>query len=48
MKTKITLLAISAALLLKACGQMERSLTETTLPPTPMRSCNTVSSQTQV
>ena len=35
MKTKITLLAISAALLLTACGQMERSLTETTLPPTP-------------
>ncbi len=35
MKTKITLLAISTALLLTACGQMERSLTETTSPPTP-------------
>ena len=34
MKTKIMLLAISAALLLMACGQMERSPTETTLPPT--------------
>ena len=35
MKTKITLLAISTALLLMACGQMERSLTETTSQPTP-------------
>lgn len=35
MKIKIMLLAISAALLLTACGQVERSLTETTLPPTP-------------
>ena len=35
MKIKITLLVISTALLFTACGQMERSLTETTLPPTP-------------
>lgn len=35
MKTKITLLTISAALLLTACGQVERSSTETTWPPTP-------------
>ena len=35
MKTKIMLLAISVALLLTACGQVERSLTETTSPPTP-------------
>ena len=35
MKTKITLLAISAALLLTACGQVQSSLTETTSPPTP-------------
>ena len=36
MKIKITLLVISTALLFTACGQMERSLTETTLPQTPM------------
>ena len=35
MKTKITLLIISAALLLTACGQVQRNPTETTLPPTP-------------
>ena len=35
MKIKITLLVISTALLFTACGQMERSLTETTLPQTP-------------
>lgn len=35
MKTKITLLAVSIALLLTACGQVECSLTETTSPPTP-------------
>lgn len=35
MKTKITLLTIGAALLLTACGQVQCSLTETTLPPTP-------------
>ena len=35
MKTKVMLLAIGAALLLTACGQVERSSTETTLPPTP-------------
>ena len=35
MKTKITLLAISAALLLTACGQVQSSATETTSPPTP-------------
>lgn len=35
MKTKITLLTISATLLLTACGQVERSSTETTSPPTP-------------
>lgn len=35
MKIKIVLLAIGAALLLTACGQVERSSTETTLPPTP-------------
>ena len=35
MKIKIMLLAIGAALLLTACGQVERSSTETTLPPTP-------------
>jgi hypothetical protein len=34
MKTKITLLAISTALLLTACGQMERDSTETTPSPT--------------
>lgn len=35
MKSKITLLAISAAaLLLTACGQVQSSSTETTLPPT--------------
>ncbi|MDO4853409.1 MAG: hypothetical protein Q4A88_08330 [Clostridia bacterium] len=33
MKTKITLLAISTALLLTACGQMERSSTEATPSP---------------
>ena len=42
MKTKITLLVIGAALLLTACGQVECSLTETTLPPTP-----TVQEETQ-
>ena len=35
MKTKITLLAISTALLLTACGQVRSSSTETLLPPTP-------------
>ena len=35
MKIKIMLLVIGAALLLTACGQVERSSTETTLPPTP-------------
>ena len=35
MKTKITLLAISAALLLTACGQVQSSPTETPLSPTP-------------
>ena len=35
MKIKIMLLAIGAALLLTACGQVKRSSTETTLPPTP-------------
>lgn len=35
MKIKIMLLAIGAALLLTACGQVERSSTEATLPPTP-------------
>lgn len=35
MKIKIMLLAIGAALLLTACGQVEHSSTETTLPPTP-------------
>ncbi len=35
MKTKITLLAISTALLLTACGQVERSSTETIVTPTP-------------
>lgn len=35
MKIRIMLLAIGAALLLTACGQVERSSTETTLPPTP-------------
>lgn len=35
MKTKITLLAISAALLLMACGQVQSNLIEATLPPTP-------------
>lgn len=35
MKIKIMLLAIGAALLLTVCGQVERSSTETTLPPTP-------------
>lgn len=35
MKTQITLLTIGAALLLTACGQVDRSSTETTLPPTP-------------
>lgn len=35
MKIKIMLLAIGAALLPTACGQVERSSTETTLPPTP-------------
>jgi len=34
MKTKIMLLIISAALLLTACGQMERDSTETTPSPT--------------
>lgn len=34
MKTRIMLLTISAALLLTACGQVERILTETTSPPT--------------
>ena len=36
MKTKITLLAIGAALLLMACGQVQSSSTETTPPPTPV------------
>ena len=36
MKTKITLLTISAALLLTACGQVQSSPTETLLPPTPV------------
>ena len=36
MKTKITLLAISMALLLTACGQVQSSSTETTLLPTPV------------
>ena len=35
MKTKITLLAIGAALLLTACGQVKSRSTETILPPTP-------------
>ena len=35
MKTKITLLAISTALLLTACGRVQSSPTETTLPPSP-------------
>lgn len=35
MKTRIMLLTIGAALLLTACGQVERSSTETILPPTP-------------
>lgn len=35
MKTKITLLAISTALLLTACGQVRSSSTETTASPTP-------------
>lgn len=35
MKTKITLLAISTALLLTACGRVRSSSTETTSPPTP-------------
>ena len=35
MKTKITLLAISTALLLTACGQVQSSSEESTLPPTP-------------
>ena len=35
MKTKITLLTIGAALLLTACGQVQSSPTEATLPPTP-------------
>ncbi len=35
MKTKITLLTISAVLLLTACGRVERSSTETASPPTP-------------
>lgn len=35
MKTKITLLTISVALLLTACGQVQCSPTETTSPPTP-------------
>ena len=35
MKTKVTLLIISATLLLTACGQVQCSPTETTSPPTP-------------
>lgn len=35
MKIKIMLLTIGAALLLTACGQVQSSPTETTLPPTP-------------
>ena len=35
MKTKITLLAVSTALLLTACGQVQSNSTETTAPPTP-------------
>lgn len=35
MKTKITLLTISAALLLTTCGQMRNSSIEKTSPPTP-------------
>lgn len=35
MKTKIILLIISAALLLTACGQVQSSSSETTLPPIP-------------
>lgn len=35
MKTKITLLAISTALLLTACGQVQSSPTETPLSPSP-------------
>ena len=35
MKTKITLLIISAALLLTACGQVKSSSAETTLSPSP-------------
>lgn len=35
MKTKITLLAISTALLLTACGQVQSNSEESTLPPTP-------------
>ena len=35
MKTKITLLTISATLLLMACGQVQCSPTEMTSPPTP-------------
>lgn len=36
MKTKITLLAISTALLLTACGQVQSSPTETPLSPSPV------------
>ena len=35
MKTRIMLLTIGVALLLTACGQVQSSVTETTLPPTP-------------
>ena len=35
MKIKITLLVISTALLFTACGQVQSSSTETTVPPTP-------------
>lgn len=35
MKTKVTLLIISATLMLTACGQVQCSPTETTSPPTP-------------
>ena len=35
MKTKVTLLIISATLMLTACGQVQCSPTETTPPPTP-------------
>ncbi len=35
MKTKITLLAIGAALLLTACGQVQSNPIKATLPPTP-------------